>query len=307
MPIRFTKMHGVGNDFVCLDAVREPVPAIADLPAFARAITDRRRGVGADGLILILPPASGVDADLRMRIFNADGSEAGMCGNGLRCVCKYAREHGLTDARPMRVQSGDRVLSLEYTALPGGRVGLVTVDMGEPILEADRVPVRLGADEPLVDHPVAALGASTPLAVSGAWFKTEGVEPRMTCLSMGNPHAVWYCCDVGKVALPALGSALEAHPAFPEGVNVHVVQVHSRAEVSVRSWERGSGLTLGCGSGACAVCVAGVLGGRTDRHLLAHLPGGDLELHWDQETGHVFMTGPAQEVYQGEWSGEVTE
>ncbi len=276
--MRFTKMHGIGNDYVYVNALEERVDDPAGL---ARLVSDRHFGIGSDGLILILGDAQ---ADVRMRMFNADGSEGQMCGNGIRCVAKYAWDHGLARSNPMRVATAAGVKTIQLEIGPDGKVALASVDMGEPILGGRAIPVALDADR-VIDQPVEALGRSL----------------RMTCVSMGNPHAVFYVDDAAAVDLERIGPAIETHPLFPQRVNAHFVQVHSPTEATMRTWERGSGITLACGTGASAVCVAGVLTGRTDRSLLTHLPGGDLRLEWRQGDNHVIMTGPATEVYQGVW------
>lgn len=282
--VRFTKMHGIGNDYIYVNGSEE---SVNDPAALARAMADRHMGVGGDGLILILPSQNGVEADLRMRMFNADGTESAMCGNGIRCVCKYAHDHGLSKAQPMRIQTGTGVLTLEYTIGGDGTVDQVTVDMGEPILLLAEVPVDrrhlAGGDGPIYR------------------FSVDEQTFEAVFVSIGNPHAVIYVDDVEVVDLQRLGPKLETHPAFPNRMNVHFVRVADPNEVFMRTWERGSGTTLACGSGACAVCVAGVITGRTDRRLLAHLPGGDLDIRWDERTNHVFMTGPAEEVFTGDW------
>jgi diaminopimelate epimerase len=288
--MRFTKLHGLGNDYVYVDCFHQPFPA--DPAGLSRAVSDRHFGIGGDGLILICPSER---ADVRMRMYNADGSEAEMCGNGIRCVAKYAFDHGLTRSNPMKVETGRGVLTL-HLDLRGGKVEQVTVDMGEPILESARIPTVLAADR-VIDAPFRGL-ADLARSSAGSW----GLDPRLTCVSMGNPHAVLYCRDVAKVPLETVGPQLENAPEFPRRINVHFVQVQSSEEAIVRTWERGSGITLACGTGACAVCVAGVLTGRTGRRLLAHLPGGDLHLHWSEADNHVHMTGPAVEVFSGEWS-----
>jgi diaminopimelate epimerase len=272
--MRFTKMHGLGNDYVYVDGFRDEVPK--DPAAVARRVSDRHFGIGADGLILILP--SDV-ADARMRMFNADGSESEMCGNGLRCVAKYVHDHGIAQRDKLQIQTGRGVLSVALE-IENGVAARVTVDMGEPILQASDIPTTLPGNPPV----------NAPLVVGGQTFAA-------TCVSMGNPHVVIF--DDLKFT-DTHGPLIEVAPEFPRRVNVHFVQVHSRGEVTMRTWERGSGITQACGTGACAVCVAGVLSGRTDNHLLAHLPGGDLNLKWN---GHVFMTGPATEVFRGEWHG----
>jgi diaminopimelate epimerase len=296
--MRFTKMHGAGNDYVYVDCFRESVP---DDPAeLARQIADRHFGVGGDGLILIGPSPT---ADARMRMFNADGSEAEMCGNGIRCVAKYAYDHAICKRPTLRIETGTGVLAVELEIVEG-LVERVRVDMGRPILEAGKIPVdaRLGqADGRVVNSPLAAF------SIAGAptdWMDRCGLDRRMTCVSMGNPHVVLYCENVSAVPLAAVGPAVETQPIFPKRINVHFVEVHSPAEVTMRTWERGSGVTLACGTGASAVCVAGVLARRTDRRILAHLPGGDLELEW-ADNDHVYMTGPAVEVFSGNWSPPV--
>ncbi len=276
--MRFTKMHGIGNDYVYVDCFDG---APADPQAIAIAVSNRHFGIGADGLILILPSDS---ADVRMRMFNADGSEAQMCGNGIRCVAKYAYDHGRAPVNPMRIETPAGVKTIELDIDCDGLAGSATVDMGEPILVPADIPVALGGDR-VIDAPISVCGQSFAV----------------TCVSMGNPHAVIYVDDAAVVPLEQVGPAIERHELFPERVNVHFVQIHSPEEVTMRTWERGSGPTLACGTGASAVCVAGVLTERTTRELLVHLPGGDLWLHWREEDGHVLMTGPAAEVFSGEW------
>jgi diaminopimelate epimerase len=280
--MRFTKMQGIGNDYVYVNGMAETV---SDPARVARAVSDRHFGVGADGLILILPSDR---ADVRMRMFNADGSEAEMCGNGVRCVAKYAFEHGLAKNNPMRVETGNGVLTLKLQ-VEGGRVEAVTVNMGPPVLELEKVPVR--ADRVTAGgQPNRYSFAAGDIAVAEATF-----------VSMGNPHAVIFVDDVAAVDVPRLGPVIEHFNGFPRRINVHWVQVKSKSEVIMRTWERGSGITLACGTGACAVCVAGAVTRRTGRKILAHLPGGDLTLDWSTEDNAVYMTGPAVEVFSGEW------
>jgi diaminopimelate epimerase len=282
--MRFTKMHGAGNDYVYVDCFRNPMPH--DPTGLSRAISDRHCGVGSDGLILICPSDK---ADARMRMYNADGSEAEMCGNGIRCVAKFTYDHGLSTNNPLRIETGRGILTLQLE-IRQKKVERVTVDMGEPILQADLIPTTLtGAS--VVDHAVPV----------EPWFADCGLDARMTCVSMGNPHAVFYCRDAAKVPLETVGPKIEHAPLFPRRVNVHFVQIKSPDEVTMRTWERGSGITLACGTGACAVVVAGVLSGRTGRQITAHLPGGDLTLQWSEADNHVHMSGPAVEVFAGEW------
>jgi diaminopimelate epimerase len=287
MKMRFTKMHGLGNDYIYVDCFHEKPPR--DGAALSRAISDRHFGVGSDGLILICPSER---ADARMRMFNADGSEAEMCGNGIRCVAKYVYDHGIARKPTLTIETGRGILTLELE-LKSDRVQRVRVDMGEPILDAAKIPTTRKGDR-VVNQPL-------PAVLKYPEVKDCGIDPSMTCVSMGNPHVIIYCRDVAKVPLELAGPALENAPDFPRRINVHFVQVHSPGEVTMRTWERGSGITLACGTGACAVCVAGVLAGRTQREVLAHLPGGDLQLAWSQADNHVFMTGPAVEVFSGDW------
>jgi diaminopimelate epimerase len=278
--MRFTKMHGLGNDYVYVNGFAETVPA--DPVAASVKIADRHFGVGGDGLILIVPSDK---ADARMRMFNADGSEAEMCGNGLRCVAKYVYDHGIARKPRLALETGRGVLTVDLE-VQHDKVSRVRVNMGEPILESGKIPTTLPGDPPI----------DAPLEVAGNGY-------RVTCVSMGNPHATIYVPDVAAVPLEAVGPGLERATAFPRRINVHFVQVHSPTEVTMRTWERGSGITLACGTGACAVCVSGVLTGRTERKILAHLPGGDLELEWSAADNHVYMTGPATEVFSGVWNG----
>jgi diaminopimelate epimerase len=294
--MRFTKMHGAGNDYIYVNCFDQPMPE--DLAAVSRRVSDRHFGIGGDGLILICPSKV---ADARMRMFNADGSESEMCGNGIRCLAKYVYDYGICRKKTLRIETGRGVLGLELEVAEGdGKVRRVRVDMGEPILEPARIPVELPrpihADR-IVDFPADKY---IPIDMPGNWMEDFGWDPRMTCISMGNPHVVLFCRHVESVPLESLGPFFERQPIFPNRINVHFVQVQSRGEVTMRTWERGSGITLACGTGACAVCVAGALTGRTDRRILAHLPGGDLELEW-APNDHVFMTGEAVEVFSGEW------
>lgn len=274
--MKFTKMQGAGNDYVYINGFDEPVD---DPVTLAQQVSNRQFGIGADGLILILPSAV---ADVRMRMFNIDGSEGKMCGNGIRCVAKYAYDHGLVKQLEMTVETGSGVLSLTMTVGASGRVDRVRVDMGEPGLTRG-------------DVPMVGLATEQAIAVS---FEVADQQLEMTCISMGNPHAVIFVPDVESFPVAEIGKLIENHFWFPERVNVEFVQVLSPTEVVQRTWERGSGETLACGSGASAVTVAGVLTGRTERKIINHLRGGDLELEW-LESGSVMMTGPAVEVFSG--------
>lgn len=294
--MRFTKMQGAGNDYVYVNCFAEPIPA--NPAELAQRVSDRHFGIGGDGLILICPSTV---ADARMRMFNADGSESEMCGNGVRCVAKYVYDHNICRNKTLRIETGNGVLGFELE-LANDKVQRVRVNMGEPILEPARIPVDMPAafqESRIADVPV---NQYIPIGVQANWMADCGFDPRMTCVSMGNPHLVLYCKNVNAVPLELLGPYFENAAIFPKRINVHFVQVESSGEVTMRTWERGSGITLACGTGACSVCVAGALTGRTGRQILAHLPGGDLELNWADDN-RVYMTGPAVEVFNGEWEG----
>jgi len=284
--MRFTKMHGLGNDYVYVNCFQETVDEPA---ALARVISDRHRGVGGDGLILIEP--SDV-ADVRMRIFNADGSEAEMCGNGIRCVAKYVYDRRFAEAggayrgypASLNIETGNGVLTVGLDVGEGGKVKKVCVNMGRPVLKPEEIGVNLPG-ESIVNSEIEVLGQNL----------------RMTCVSMGNPHAVFFCDDVDSIELARVGPAIENHRLFPNRTNAHFVQVQGRDQFRMRTWERGSGITMACGTGACACCVAAVLTEACDRACVAQLPGGELELNWSAENDCVYMTGPATEVFEGVW------
>jgi len=281
--MRFTKMQGAGNDYVYVDCFAQPVP---ENPAeLARRISDRHFGVGSDGLVLIRRCEV---ADARMQMFNPDGSEAEMCGNALRCVGKYVYDHGLCRRETLKIETGAGVRDLELE-VTDGRVHRVRVDMGEPILEPEKIPTTLPGNPLVEGSPVVDVD-----------LNVAGEQLRVACVSMGNPHCVTFVEELSDRWVLEIGPQVEVDPHFPNRVNAGFVEVISPAEIHMRVWERGAGETLACGTGACAACVAGVLAGRTARKILAHLPGGDLELHW-AEDNHVHKTGPAVEVFSGEW------
>jgi len=276
--MRFTKMQGAGNDYIYLDCFRTPPPR--DLPGLSRAMSNRHFGVGSDGLILICPSEK---ADARMRMFNADGSEAEMCGNGLRCVGKYIYDHALVRKPSLQIETGRGILKVDLD-IKDGNVHQATIDMGEPILEARRIPTTLSGNPP----------TDVPLSVGDSPY-------RVTCVSMGNPHCVLFTDEITDSLVLGIGPKIEMNQAFPNRTNVEFVRMSNPNDVTVRVWERGTGETMACGTGACAVAVAGVITGRTKRQIVAHLPGGDLRLNWSEADNHVYLTGPAVEVFSGEW------
>ena len=273
--MKFTKMHGCGNDYVYVNLFEE---TIADPAQLSIAVSDRHFGIGSDGLITIGP--SDV-ADFRMRIYNADGSEAEMCGNGIRCVAKYVYDHELTSQTTITVETGAGIKTLDLL-VENGKVTQVTVDMGEPILAPEEIPV-VAEGTRVVDEPILV----------------DGKEWRMTCVSMGNPHAVVFVDDVANLELERYEPDFENHTRFPKRTNTEFVQVHSRTEASMRVWERGSAETWACGTGTCASVMACILNGYTDNKVLVHLRGGDLVIEYNPDNNHIYMTGPATEVFQG--------
>ena len=274
--MKFTKMHGCGNDYVYVNLFEEQ---IGDPAKVSIAVSDRHFGIGSDGLITIGPSEI---AAFRMRIYNADGSEAEMCGNGIRCVAKYVYDHKLTDKTEITVETGAGVKTLQLT-VEDDKVTLVRVDMGEPILTPDEIPVVADGDR-VVDEPIVV----------------DDKEWRMTCVSMGNPHAVVFVDDVAHFELEKYGPLFENHVRFPKRTNTEFVQIVSRNEAIMRVWERGSAETWACGTGTCATVMACILNGLTDNEVLVHLRGGDLRIAYDAKSNHIFMTGPATEVFEGE-------
>ena len=277
--MRFAKLHGAGNDYLYVNGHETEV---SDPSALAVRMSNRHVGVGADGLILALPPEG--DGDVRMRMFNADGSESEMCGNGVRCLAAFAVTRGLAAGDTVRVETLAGLREVALHRDEAGRIVRGSTAMGRPILAPADIPVDAAGDR-AVDVPL----------------EVEGRTLTMTCVSMGNPHAIFYTDAVADWPLERLGPAIERHPRFPNRVNVHAVEVVSSEEATVRTWERGSGPTLACGTGACAVGVAGVLTGRTGRRLRCYVPGGDLEIAWPADDAAVRLTGPIEEVFTGEW------
>jgi diaminopimelate epimerase len=276
--MKFTKMHGAGNDYVYVNGF---VETVEDPASLSIAVSDRHFGIGADGLVLILPSEK---EDFRMRIFNADGSEAEMCGNATRCIAKYVFDNGMTDKTSITLEtlSGQKHLDLY---IENGIVRTVRVDMGEPILLPKLIPVNID-EQRIVNFPIAL----------------DGKKVNITALSMGNPHVVIFVDNVDEIDLPKIGQKVEHHPLFPKRTNTEFVQVISPNQLKMRVWERGSGETLACGTGACASTVAAVLTGQAERNITMELAGGTLFIEWSETDNHVYMTGPATTVFEGNYS-----
>lgn len=274
--MKFTKMHGIGNDYVYVNCFQEEVP---EPEALAVQVSDRHYGIGSDGLILIKPSES---ADFEMDMYNGDGSRGAMCGNGIRCVAKYVYEYGLTRKEQISISTGSGIKYVDL-AIADGKVTSVKVNMGAPELSAERIPVR-SEKEKVVHEPI----------------QVDGKTYYMTCISMGNPHAVVYVEDVRGLDLEKIGPKFEHHPCFPNRVNTEFVRVIDRHTVEMRVWERGSGETLACGTGACAVAVASILNGSVEGEVIVKLLGGDLKILWDREADRVSMTGSATVVFDGD-------
>ena len=273
--MKFTKMQGLGNDYVYVDCTRE---MIEDPEGTARFVSDRHFGIGSDGLILICPSET---ADFEMRMYNADGSRGEMCGNGIRCVAKYVYDYGLTDKTSISVETLGGIKYLDLT-VEDGKAVMIRVDMGTPGLSAKQIPIVSDEDR-VIDEPILV----------------DGMEYRMTGVSMGNPHTVVYVDDVQGMDLEKIGPSFEHHERFPKRINTEFARVLDRKTVEMRVWERGSGETLACGTGACAVAVASILNGLTEDAVTVKLLGGDLEIWWDRQTDKVYMTGPAKVVFDG--------
>lgn len=277
--MKFTKMHGIGNDYVYVNCFKEK---IANPPEVSKYVSDRHFGIGSDGLIMINPSEV---ADFEMEMYNADGSRAEMCGNGIRSVAKYVYDYGLTDKTSISVETLAGIKYLDLT-IENGKVALVKVDMGKPELNPANIPIVMedeNADK-VVDEPIIV----------------DGEEYRMTGVSMGNPHTIVYIDDVKGLEIEKVGPKFENHERFPKRINTEFVKVLDRNTAEMRVWERGSGETLACGTGACAVAVACILNGLTEDKVTVKLLGGDLQIEWDREADHVYMTGPATVVFDGE-------
>ena len=293
--LRFTKMHGIGNDYVYVDAREETIENPHEL---ACALSDRHRGIGADGLIIVEPAESGSDWDVRMRMFNADGSEAQMCGNGIRCVAKFSVDHGMVKGPTIRIATGAGVLDVDVVS-EGGQVLGASVDMGPARTCLGDIPASIPGFESSASSIGIPVDFTQFLSQSAAALNSVGVSGVISCVSMGNPHLVLWMERPELLDLAAIGPEVEMHPWFPERVNTHFVRVDAPNRVFMRTWERGSGETLACGTGASAVCAAGALEGRTHERICAQLPGGELDLRFDQSSTHVSMSGAAREVFTG--------
>ena len=274
--MKFTKMHGIGNDYVYVNCFKETVEHPSEM---AIKVSDRHFGIGSDGLILIKPSEV---ADGKMEMYNADGSQGAMCGNGIRCVAKYMYDYGITDKTSISVETKSGIKYLDLT-IKDGKVDTVKVDMGTPILKAVDIPVR-SEKEQVIDEPVMV----------------DGKEWEITCVSMGNPHAITYIDDVKNLEIEKIGPKFENHEIFPDRANTEFVRVIDRNTVEMRVWERGSGETLACGTGACAVAVSSILNGLTEEEVTVKLLGGDLKIFWDRTENKVYMTGSATTVFDGE-------
>ena len=274
--MKFTKMHGIGNDYVYVNCFKETVEHPSEM---AIKVSDRHFGIGSDGLILIKPSEV---ADGKMEMYNADGSQGAMCGNGIRCVAKYMYDYGITDKTSISVETKSGIKYLDLT-IKDGKVDTVKVNMGTPILKAADIPVR-SEKEQVINEPVMV----------------DGKEWKITCVSMGNPHAITYIDDVKNLEIEKIGPKFENHEIFPDRVNTEFVHVIDRNTVEMRVWERGSGETLACGTGACAVAVSSILNGLTEEEVTVKLRGGDLKIFWDRTENKVYMTGSATTVFDGE-------
>lgn len=271
----FTKMHGLGNDYVCINCFRERVE---DPPGFARALCDRHYGIGADGLILICPSKV---SDFKMEIYNSDGSVAGMCGNGIRCLGKYVYDYGLTGKETLSIETKSGIRNIHLHIQDGKACGAM-VDMGVPRLNAHSIPI-LSEKDLVINDPI----------------EVQKKNYRMTGISMGNPHAVIFSEEINGISLEETGRELEFHPRFPERANIEFCHVTARDRMEIRVWERGVGETLACGTGACAAVVASVLNDLTDEEVIVKLLGGELSVRWDRKVNHVFLEGPAVKVFDG--------
>ncbi len=283
--MKFTKMHGIGNDYVYVNCLEEELPI--DPSRLAELVSDRHFGIGSDGLILIKPSEV---ADFCMDMYNADGTRGSMCGNGIRCVAKYVYDHGMTNMSTVRIETLAGIKDIELT-IKNGKAVQAKVDMGLPVLLSNDQEIALTTD------------AVEALSRDQIWegIESDGQDYRMIHISMGNPHAIFYVEDTPSFPLEKVGPALETHPRFPDRTNVEIIQIVDPTLIRMRVWERGAGETMACGTGACAVAVAAALNGDVGRTVDVRLPGGTLHIHWRESDGHVEMSGPATEVFTGDF------
>jgi diaminopimelate epimerase len=275
--MKFTKMHGIGNDYIYINGFEEQLENPGELSI---RLSDRHKGVGSDGLVIILPSSK---ADFRMQMFNADGSEAEMCGNAARCIGKYVYEKGLTDKTELTLETLAGIKTLQLFLDDRNNVVSVTVDMGKPVLEPEKIPTTLPGKQ-IVNFPVSF----------------DGINYAITCVSMGNPHTVIFTENIANMDIEKIGKKIENAPIFPRRTNVEFIEVIDKSRIKMRVWERGSGETMACGTGACASVVAGVLNGLVSRKATVELLGGNLEIEWNENDEHVYLTGPAETVFEGE-------
>ena len=275
--MKFTKMHGIGNDYIYINGFEEQLENPGELSI---RLSDRHKGVGSDGLVIILPSSK---ADFRMQMFNADGSEAEMCGNAARCIGKYVYEKGMTDKTELTLETLAGIKTLQLFLDDRNNVVSVTVDMGKPVLEAEKIPTTLPGKQ-IVNFPVSF----------------DGINYAITCVSMGNPHTVIFTENIANMDIEKMGKKIENAPIFPRRTNVEFIEVIDKSRIKMRVWERGSGETMACGTGACASIVAGVLNGLVSRKATVELLGGNLEIEWNENNEHVYLTGPAETVFEGE-------
>ena len=275
--MKFTKMHGIGNDYIYINGFEEQLENPGELSI---RLSDRHKGVGSDGLVIILPSSK---ADFRMQMFNADGSEAEMCGNAARCIGKYVYEKGMTDKTELTLETLAGIKTLQLFLDERNNVVSVTVDMGKPVLEPEKIPTTLPGKQ-IVNFPVSF----------------DGINYAITCVSMGNPHTVIFTENIANMDIEKMGKKIENAPIFPRRTNVEFIEVIDKSRIKMRVWERGSGETMACGTGACASVVAGVLNGLVSRKATVELLGGNLEIEWNENDEHVYLTGPAETVFEGE-------
>lgn len=283
--LEFTKMQGIGNDYVYIDCTKKE---LENPEKISQIVSDRHFGIGSDGLILIL---NSKVADFKMEIYNADGSQAEMCGNGIRCVAKFVYDKGLTEKTKLKIETLAGVKELELN-VENGKVKTVKVDMGEPILEAEKIPVY-------IDEKMKAEGITPTSVIKNLKLEAYNQNFIFTCVSMGNPHAITFIDDVEKFDVKKFGSVFEVAKAFPKKSNIEFVEIIDKENINMRVWERGSGETMACGTGSCASVVACILNNKTSNKVKVHLLGGELYIEWNKENNHIYMTGPAEIVFEG--------